>query len=111
MTVRDKLSPMIQEKLARAHAEYGEKLGGRLDELTELIRRARAEEDGALARAQQLAHRLCGTAGSFGFKEVSDALAVVDRTLLALLEGAPASDEAWGEVAAATRRAAASVAK
>ena len=111
MTTRDKLPPMLQEKLARARAEYGEKLGGRLDELTELVRRARAEEDGALALAQQLAHRLCGTAGSFGFKEVSDALAVIDRTLLALLEGAPASDADWDEVEAATRRAAASAAR
>lgn len=107
----DTLDPMLQEKLARARAEYGEKLRGRLDELVELVRRARAEEAGALAQAQQLAHRLCGTAGSFGFKEVSDALAVVDQALLGLLEGTRASDELWEDVAAATRRAAASVAK
>jgi chemotaxis protein histidine kinase CheA len=79
---------MIQEKLAKARSEYQDKLRGRLQELEGLLREAR---DGSgpepLHSAQRLAHRVCGTAGTFGFAEVSSAVARIDMLLLELLAG------------------------
>lgn len=78
----------IKDKLARARAAYRPKLLERLEVLGELIGRQRHDADlEALREAQLLAHRICGSAGTFGFAQASEALAIVDQTLLSLLAG------------------------
>jgi chemotaxis protein histidine kinase CheA len=99
---------VIEEKLARARTEYQEKLHGRLQELAGLLRKARddAAEHGPLHAAQRLAHRICGTAGTFGFSGVSDALARVDMLLLELLAGRAEPVPAfWTQVEQSLRQA------
>ncbi len=63
-------------------ASYREKLPDQLDELTERLRAAR-EPDGsaALGQAREIAHRIAGTAGSYGFGDIGAALEKIDDAL------------------------------
>lgn len=79
---------MIEDKLAKARASYKQKLQVRLDELEELIAGARDRADpAALAAAQHLAHKICGSSGTFGLLDVQQATAVIDRELLKVVGG------------------------
>lgn len=78
---------MIQEKLQKARNDYREKLRQRLDQLGEqLARLRRGAEDGDLDQAQRLAHRICGSAGSFGFTAAGEAVRTIDQILLSIQE-------------------------
>ena len=88
----------IKERLARARDRYKEKLIQHLDELEELLRAGRASVD-ALEQAQRLAHKIYGSAGTFGFKGVSEAIGAIDRDLLGVLSGQlQAAPELWRRV-------------
>lgn len=76
----------INERLARARDRYSEKLIHNLDALDELLRAGRDSVD-ALKDAQRLAHKIYGSAGTFGFKGVSEAIGAIDCDLLGLLSG------------------------
>ena len=89
---------MLEEKLALARAGYVVKLQAKLDHLATLVARSRGGDERALREAQQLAHRLCGTAGTFGLNEVSEATALIDRKLLALRDGRQAANVLWEEI-------------
>ena len=67
--------------LRALRASYREKLPGQLDQLTERLRAAR-EPDGsaAIGQAREIAHRLAGTAGSYGFEDIGAALGNIDDT-------------------------------
>jgi len=100
----------IQEKLEQARNNYRPKLLQRLAELEQLLSRLDQEVDEeSLAAAQRLAHRVCGSAGSFGFDRTGEAVKVIDQTLLSLLEGllvpSPAVWDVLAERLAAARRA------
>jgi chemotaxis protein histidine kinase CheA len=98
---------MLEEKLRKARQDYVEKLRSRLVELGRLMDRARgtACQPADLRDAQQLAHKLCGTAGTFGFTGVSEALRRLDRLLLALLADPAASASRWTEAEEALQSA------
>ncbi len=68
--------------LRALRASYREKLPDQLDQLTERLRAAR-EPDGsaAIGQAREIAHRLAGTAGSYGFEDIGAALGNIDDTL------------------------------
>ncbi len=59
------------KKLQDLRARFSGRLRERVLQLRESLEATAAEESGALARAESLAHRLSGTAGSYGFPEVS----------------------------------------
>ncbi|MEM6295271.1 MAG: Hpt domain-containing protein [Myxococcota bacterium] len=59
------------QKMQDLRARFSGRLRERVLQLRESLEATAAEESGALARAESLAHRLSGTAGSYGFPEVS----------------------------------------
>jgi diguanylate cyclase (GGDEF)-like protein len=78
-------------ELSAALAAYARALPGRLRELGDALRRARRDATAAaLDEALLFAHRLHGTAGSYGFEAVGEA---VGRIEAALREQAPAGGE------------------
>ncbi len=74
------LSPELAQLMAQLKAEYGDSLPAKLEELRGLVRLARAAPADGPARkaARTAAHRLAGTAGSYGFPEESITAAVVE---------------------------------
>ena len=82
--------------LAELRTGYAAELPGLVRELGALLDAA-ATDAGALARARQAAHRLRGTAGSYGFVEVGEAAGRIED---ALEEGADGGCELAGGLAA-----------
>jgi DNA-binding response OmpR family regulator len=74
------LSPELAQLMAQLKAEYGAGLPAKLEELRKLVRLARAAPADPQARkaARTAAHKLAGTAGSYGFPEESITAAVVE---------------------------------
>lgn len=97
------------DDLQRARAKLGllrerfvERLRERLGELETLVGQAHHDPTaGALAEAGGAAHRLAGTAGSYGFVEVGEAAAALERSLQRIAGG---QDE-WEAALAAMERA------
>jgi HPt (histidine-containing phosphotransfer) domain-containing protein len=82
----DSAMDRINERLARARDRYRTKLIQNLDELDALLRAGRDSVD-ALMEAQRLAHKIYGSAGTFGFSGVSEAIGAIDCDLLGVLSG------------------------
>lgn len=90
-------------RLGELRGQFGDRLRARLDRLESLVERARAEPaQGALAEAISAAHRLAGTAGSYGFVEVGEAAAGLERALQRVAGG---QIEQWEIAMAALERA------
>ncbi len=79
----------LESQLAALRREYGEQLPALITELAGVVRSLHAGSEGAnaVAHARNLAHRLHGTAGSYGYPEVGRAAARVEALLDAMLEG------------------------
>ena len=79
----------IENRLNKARADYQQKLLDRLEALGTLIGRLRdGEHDLDLDtahEAQRLAHRIYGSAGTFGFASTGEAVKIIDQTLLSVL--------------------------
>jgi HPt (histidine-containing phosphotransfer) domain-containing protein len=99
----DDLAPEF-ERLRRA---YRGKLVEMIAHLGSLVREARRMRGGGeLQEARELAHRLKGTSGSYGFYECSAELAEVEERLEGLSDGASANaTAAWAEIEQALSRA------
>jgi DNA-binding response OmpR family regulator len=80
-------------------AEYATRLEEKLRELTGAMERARAGSAEALEEAHQLAHKLHGTAGSYGFHAVSGAARTLETLLRRSRDGREAPD--WSALEAA----------
>ena len=101
---------MIEHKLNKARDDYHVKLVERLAALGGLIGRLRSVEHDVdletLQEAQQLAHRICGSAGTFGFTAAGEAVKIIDQTLLSVLEEqAVATRALWDRLEEALRQA------
>ncbi len=74
------LSPELASMMAQLKTEYGGALPAKLEELRALVRLARAAPADGPARkaARTAAHKLAGTAGSYGFPEESITAAAVE---------------------------------
>ncbi len=103
------------ERLAALRRDFARVMAARLDEIEKLWRRV-SDGDWDDEPARRLAfcvHRLCGTAGSFGYPEVSRAALALEQRLTTWLEAGrePSADElARGrELVADMRRGAAEV--
>jgi len=93
-----KLSPELQAEMDKLHAEYGRELPAKLDELRRAVRRARERpsEVKLQQEARTLAHRLSGTAGSYGFPDESSAAAVIEAQAIAAASARPGEvDRCW----------------
>ena len=92
------LPPEVAREMDKLKAEYGRELPGKLEELRRAVRLARATPGDIAARrqARTLAHRLSGTAGSYGFPDESVAAGVVEAQAVAC-DTAPeaARDALW----------------
>lgn len=88
----------LNEVLAGLRSEYLNELPERLSEMKGYFKNARADEEKQLewlGKAHVIAHRLAGTAGSYGFADLSSAAANLDLYLKNLLK-----NEAKGGTAA-----------
>jgi HPt (histidine-containing phosphotransfer) domain-containing protein len=70
-------------ELGRSRESYRRRLPQKLDLLEEKLRAARVEpaSSGALVAARDLAHRLKGSSGSYGFDEISAVLQRIEDRL------------------------------
>jgi len=72
----------MDEALRGLRASYREKLPDQLGELTKRLRASReAGGSEAFLQAREIAHRLAGTAGSYGFGDLGSALEKIDDAL------------------------------
>jgi HPt (histidine-containing phosphotransfer) domain-containing protein len=72
----------MDEALRGLRASYREKLPDQLGELTEKLRASReAGGSEAFLQAREIAHRLAGTAGSYGLGDIGAALEKIDDAL------------------------------
>ncbi len=104
--------PTLERDLERLREEYRAKLPEQLSGLEALLRGARDQEPGGdrgreqLEVARNLAHRLRGTAGSYGFGATSSALGRIEESVAQLLEEAqPDPESVWNEVEGAVAQA------
>jgi diguanylate cyclase (GGDEF)-like protein len=97
--------------LAEAGAEYGAALPGKLTELRGLAERALAGDAAALQPLRDLAHRLSGTAGSYGFVAAGDAAAALEALARRRLDGHEVAPAEWRAALARTGAGAATVPK
>ncbi len=71
----------LEKAFAALREEYARALPAKLDELGAALREAQSGDAEARARATALAHRLAGTAGSYGLTDVSAQAASVEQAL------------------------------
>jgi diguanylate cyclase (GGDEF)-like protein len=85
-----RFAPMTQA-LQALRAEYAKSLSGKVRELAHAVHQVRAHprDDSLLRAAAAQGHRLRGTAGSYGFGAVSDAVARLESVLADLLQLSP----------------------
>lgn len=98
-----KMSDPIEEALAELGREYRDGLPARLAAIRAAVERARERPtEGALTLdALQLVHRLHGTAGSFGLRELGAAAGRLEEALAQVaVDSALAPREAWALVGA-----------
>ncbi len=79
----------LNEVLASLRSEYANELPERLSEMKGYLKNARDDQEKLLewlGKAHVIAHRLAGTAGSYGFAELSTAAANLDLYLKNLLK-------------------------
>jgi HPt (histidine-containing phosphotransfer) domain-containing protein len=89
----------LDAALRALKARYGAGLGEKARALTAAMERARAGSTEALEEAYQLAHKLAGTAGSYGFGAVSVAARTLEVLLKRAWDGKEAAD--WTALEAA----------
>ena len=95
----------VRARLAALDEAFAQKLSGRVAELGAALTAASAGDLAALRRAHHLAHKLHGSAGSYGLAEAGQAAALIEELLApAVAEGGPASPDAWGRVEPALAR-------
>lgn len=77
------LSPALQKLIA----SFGKSLPEKLQEIRELHLDEAQSDDEALKEYYTAVHRLAGSAGSYGFPEVSQSARVLDRYLSDVIAG------------------------
>jgi HPt (histidine-containing phosphotransfer) domain-containing protein len=99
-----------RQRLHELHARFAVSLRERVAELDALVEAARTGPlEATLAQALAAAHRLAGTAGSFGHPAVGQAAAELE-VALGRVRDEPHAEGAWDEIEAALARARACVA-
>lgn len=103
-----------RNRLEALKQRYAEELGAKVEGLRAAVEHAREADDNtrkaAVEAAHQIAHKLHGTAGTYGHPEVSRAMAAIELVLEKLLEDASAGDEEWSQIDASLDQAMQSIA-
>lgn len=86
------------EKYAQLVTQYVSSLPEKLATLERAMNAGRAGDVSALAEAREIAHRIRGTGGCYGLRDLSDAAAVLDDVLTQMKRGNGGS---WAEADAA----------
>jgi HPt (histidine-containing phosphotransfer) domain-containing protein len=86
------------DKYAQLVAQYVSSLPDKLATLERAMTAGRAGDSAGLAEAREIAHRIRGTGGCYGLRDLSEAAAVLDDVLTQMMRGAGGS---WGEADAA----------
>ncbi len=89
-------------RLAAVRAKFAGKLRDRIDELAQVVAAAPADAE-QVAKAIELAHRLAGTAGSFGYADAGAEALQLETQLISIRDGA-ADAPPWADVDAQLRR-------
>jgi HPt (histidine-containing phosphotransfer) domain-containing protein len=100
----DSGSDRANARLQALHDRFAASLRERLERLDVLVHAAREGSVGALDEAIVDAHRLAGTAGSFGYDGAGEAAAVLEGALRSIADGT-ADARVWDEALAALARA------
>ncbi|HEY9871132.1 MAG TPA: response regulator [Candidatus Obscuribacterales bacterium] len=91
----------LQDELDKLRREYASKLPDKLDDLRRAVNaaRERANESSLLNQAKSLAHKIRGTAGSYGFTTIGERVGKIEEALT-LLEKEERQDasELWNRV-------------
>jgi CheY-like chemotaxis protein len=91
----------MDEALRGLRASYREKLPDQLSELTKRLRASREAGDSeAFFQAREIAHRLAGTAGSYGFGDIGAALGEIEDALREV-SAENVEDARWSDIDAA----------
>lgn len=72
-----------RDKLAALRNGFAARLRERVQELHDAVETACAQDDLGLPRTEELAHKLAGTAGSYGFLEVGEISAELEALCIA----------------------------
>lgn len=84
----------LQAKFLKLRDTYAAKLPSKVVELEQAVARARSSgSEDELKQARSLAHRLRGTAGSYGFSAVSQAGGELEDVILGLMNGSTTFDQ------------------
>jgi HPt (histidine-containing phosphotransfer) domain-containing protein len=79
-----------KDKLEALRQAFAGRLRQRVEEVRDAVEAACAGEEGAVAHTESLAHKLSGTAGSYGFTEVGEVAAELEALCQAGFEPARA---------------------
>ncbi len=77
------LSPALQKLMA----QFGEQLPDKLAEIRRLHEACEGSDDQTLQDYYTAVHRIAGSAGSYGYREVSETARLLDRFLSDVLAG------------------------
>lgn len=96
----------LKERLEQLRTAFAEKLSARLTEIDEaatvfLGAEAEAEGRARLEVLRGLAHKLAGSAGTFGYSQVGDSARALEQLCLPLLDGPAVADPGWRQKATA----------
>jgi chemotaxis protein histidine kinase CheA len=94
-------SPEVVAALKELQAEYARYLPGIVAKLAASLRRAKEhpEDAAALEQARMQAHKLRGSAGSYGFADVGDAAVRIEDAATSMQNAGPVSRyESWPEL-------------
>ncbi len=96
-----KVQNLDTPELNQLQSSYGASLPEKVRTLAQALHRVRRQPDdsGAFVEARLLAHRLKGSAGSFGFDMVGDAAARLEEALDQVELKGPSRAEAWSRIA------------
>jgi diguanylate cyclase (GGDEF)-like protein len=96
--------PLVLPAMAELRLEFAKKLPAKLDELDGALQAARGDL-GRLGDARTLAHRLRGTAGSYGYPAVGDAVGLIEDRVSGALPTVSKNRLFWEEIEGAVQAA------
>ena len=95
----------FDERLASARAAYSKRAVEHAAELRAALALLRQEpSDAAIAHARAIAHRFCGTSGTYGLDVISAAAGAIEVALVAMADRRITQTDAWTQIEAALSR-------
>lgn len=97
----------IEDTLLALRAEYARELPERLEELNHTFQQLSAQPDSEflLSELRAFAHKLRGTAASYGFKDIGDCATRIEESILVLQKNPQLAEDVMAEMRAALQEA------